>query len=88
VLLQTIPGGHFNMAENRTFLLCVDSAVNAGDIEFRTTRLSKPLVYLSAGRMHPIRSKLVGYSVGQIAATGYSYDPDASTRSGSIANPE
>src|SRR5580704_18440019 len=21
---QTIPGGHFNMAENRTFLLCVD----------------------------------------------------------------
>src|SRR6266568_4895085 len=25
VLLRTIPGGHFNMAENRTFLLCVDS---------------------------------------------------------------
>ncbi len=24
VLLRTIPGGHFNMAENRTFLLCVD----------------------------------------------------------------
>src|SRR5713226_6608873 len=25
VLLRTIPGGHFNMAENRTFLLCVDT---------------------------------------------------------------
>src|SRR5580704_14430678 len=25
---QTIPGGHFNMAENRTFLLCVDSTMN------------------------------------------------------------
>src|SRR6266404_1872285 len=25
VLLQTIHGGHFNMAENRTFLLCVDT---------------------------------------------------------------
>src|SRR5712692_1847344 len=25
VLFRTIPGGHFNMAENRTFLLCVDS---------------------------------------------------------------
>src|SRR5713226_6598658 len=24
VLFRTIPGGHFNMAENRTFLLCVD----------------------------------------------------------------
>jgi hypothetical protein len=26
VLLQTTHGGHFNMAENRTFLLCVDSS--------------------------------------------------------------
>jgi len=25
VLLQTTPGGHFYMAENRTLLLCVDS---------------------------------------------------------------
>src|SRR6266704_35299 len=25
VLLQAIHGGHFNMAENRTFLLCVDA---------------------------------------------------------------
>jgi hypothetical protein len=25
VLLQTTHGGHFNMAENRTFLLCVDT---------------------------------------------------------------
>src|SRR6266852_351026 len=25
VLFRTIPGGHFNMAENRTFLLCVDT---------------------------------------------------------------
>lgn len=25
VLLRTTPGGHFNMAENRTFLLCVDT---------------------------------------------------------------
>src|SRR5260370_16246135 len=27
VLLRTIPGGHFNMAENRTFLLCVDTRI-------------------------------------------------------------
>src|SRR6266567_7605833 len=27
VLLQAIHGGHFNMAENRTFLLCVDMRV-------------------------------------------------------------
>ena len=26
VFLRTIHGGHFNMAENRTFLLCVDIA--------------------------------------------------------------
>jgi hypothetical protein len=37
--------------------------------------------------MHLIRSKLVGYSVGQIAARGYRYDPDAPTWSHSIANP-
>jgi hypothetical protein len=26
VPLQTIHGGHFNMSENRTFLLCVDTS--------------------------------------------------------------
>jgi hypothetical protein len=25
VLLRTIHGGHFNMAEKRTFLICVDT---------------------------------------------------------------
>jgi len=29
VFLRTIPGGHFYMAENRTFLLCVDKVVGA-----------------------------------------------------------
>src|SRR5208337_4212925 len=32
VLLRTTPGGHFNMAENRTFLLCVDSGSEEKEI--------------------------------------------------------
>jgi hypothetical protein len=37
VLLRTIHGGHFNMAENRTFLLCVDSTVDLAAWESERT---------------------------------------------------
>jgi hypothetical protein len=52
----TIPGGHFNMAENRTFLLCVDS------IDFADEVLLPPAKYLvvknllSASKMNSHRS--------------------------------
>src|SRR6266567_63317 len=49
VLLQAIHGGHFNMAENRTFLLCVDRASRERSIsrigEFRRTTVTTPTTH-------------------------------------------
>src|SRR2546425_8602593 len=61
VLLRTTHGGHFNMAEKRTFLLCVDSL----QASFRPFRAQAIIRLFRSYLSRPLRRTVVGCSKQQ-----------------------